>query len=162
LTRLPAPRLPFGVLILASRAELATAAVYAEADRLELARTRAELRRRREELFSAFERGAPLPAAQELLHNDLQRAAVSLLGGIADTLREARSAGADPVLVSGSGPTVLGLFARAGGVPGEGLALARLAAAAIGERSPAAICAAPVEAGYGAPVPLDRRSVAQE
>ncbi len=158
LERLPPPRVPFGVLVLPMQAELSTAAVYAEADRLGPGRERAELKRVHAEMASAFAAGAPLPAAVELLHNDLQRAAVSLLPGIADALREARQAGAGPALLSGSGPTVLGLFARAGGGAGAGLALARHAAAALGERTPAAVCAAPVEAAYGAPVRIDRRA----
>jgi 4-diphosphocytidyl-2-C-methyl-D-erythritol kinase len=155
LTRLPAPRVPFGVLVLPSQAELSTAAVYAEADRLGSMRGRAELERLGRELASAFQRGEALPAALELLHNDLQRAAVSLLPGVAETLRDARAAGAAPALVSGSGPTVLGLFAPGRGVAGEGLALARLAATALGERRPAPACAVPVEADYGAPVRVE-------
>ncbi|MHB8533291.1 MAG: 4-(cytidine 5'-diphospho)-2-C-methyl-D-erythritol kinase [Solirubrobacteraceae bacterium] len=156
LAELPPPRVPFGVLVLPAQGQLSTAAVFAEADRLGAPRGREELRRVHGELASAFGAGAPLPVAVELLHNDLQRAAVSLLPAIAETLREARGAGAAPALLSGSGPTVLGLFARGGGVAGEGLALARHAAAALGERTPAAVCAVPVEAGYGAPVRLDR------
>jgi 4-diphosphocytidyl-2-C-methyl-D-erythritol kinase len=143
---------------MAAGAELSTAAVYAEADRLGVARGRRELAERRDQLAGAFEHGAPLPAASELLHNDLQRPAVSLLGGIAETLRAAREAGADPALLSGSGPTVVGLFARRGGVPGEDLALARLAAAKLGERRPEALCAVPVEAAFGAPIEVEGRA----
>src|ERR1019366_4977963 len=78
LHELPAPRSPFGLLVLPSAAGLSTAAVYAEADRLGLARTLQALEELRLELGSALEHGAPVPAATELLHNDLQRAAVSL------------------------------------------------------------------------------------
>ena len=49
-------------------------------------------------------------------------------------------------MVSGSGPTVLGLFAQP---DGEGLALAQKAARELGERAPAALCAVPVEADIG-------------
>jgi len=52
-------------------------------------------------------------------------------------------------MLSGSGPTVIGLFSRPGGPAAEGLALARLAAAALGERDPKPICAVPVEAAFG-------------
>ena len=107
------------------------------------------------ELRAALEHGAPLPAATELLHNDLQRAAVSLCPQIADALRQAREAGAELVLVSGSGPTVVGLFARAGRSPDGGLALARAAAVSLAERVPSPICAAPVDAAFARAVTLD-------
>jgi 4-diphosphocytidyl-2-C-methyl-D-erythritol kinase len=145
LQALPPPRAPFGILIVPAAFELSTAAVYAEADRLGLSRTHSELARTAAELAGALERGAPLPAAGELLHNDLQRAAVSLRPEIAETLRLLRARGADPVMVSGSGPTVLGLFAHPAE---EGLALAQVAARALGERRPAALCAVPVQAAF--------------
>ena len=149
LLQLPAPRVSFGILIVPGGFELSTAAVYREADRLGVARTSRELAERARELAGALDRGAPLPAAGELLHNDLQRPAASLHPEIAETLREIRAAGGDPVMVSGSGPTVLGLFSRPGGPAGEGLALARLAALGLSERDPAPICAGPVEASFG-------------
>ncbi|HEY4996887.1 MAG TPA: hypothetical protein VII03_02755, partial [Solirubrobacteraceae bacterium] len=101
-----------------------------------------------------LERGAPLPSATELLHNDLQRAAVSLRPEIAETLREARASGADIELLSGSGPTVLGLFAGAGRSPESGLALARLAAEQLAGRTPEALSATTVGADFGCPVTL--------
>ena len=91
-------------------AELSTAEVYAEADELGLARAPSELEQRRRQLRVALELGAPVPAASELLHNDLQAAALSLEPTIALALEHARAAGADHAFVSGSGPTVLGLF----------------------------------------------------
>jgi 4-diphosphocytidyl-2-C-methyl-D-erythritol kinase len=150
----------FGVLVLALPAALSTAAVYAEADRLGLARTPRTLEQRWLELSAAFEHGAPLPAATELLHNDLQRAAVSLCPQIADVLAQARAAGAELALVSGSGPTVIGLFpptplAYAGRSADRGLALAQAAAAALTDRVPAPICAAPVDAAFARAVTLD-------
>jgi 4-diphosphocytidyl-2-C-methyl-D-erythritol kinase len=153
LERLPPPTTPFGVLLLPAGFELSTADVYAEADRLGLARERSELHRRHQELASALAHGAPLPAATELLHNDLQRAAVSLRAEIAEALRALGGAGASPALVSGSGPTAIGLFARP---REEGLALARLAAAALGGREPEPLCAMPVEAAFGEAMPIDR------
>jgi 4-diphosphocytidyl-2-C-methyl-D-erythritol kinase len=122
LHELPPPSSSFDVLVLALDAALSTAAVYAEADRLAPARTERELEERRLELESAFAHGAPLPAASELLHNDLQRAAVSLCPQIADVLALAREAGGRPALVSGSGPTVLALLptpAEAGSLAGR-------------------------------------------
>jgi 4-diphosphocytidyl-2-C-methyl-D-erythritol kinase len=149
LRALPPPRAEFGILVVPGAFELSTAAVYGEADRLGVGRPRAELAETAAELAAALEHGAPLPRAEELLHNDLQRPAASLRPELAQTLRQVREAGGDPVMLSGSGPTVLGFFSRPGGPAGEGLALARLAAAALGERHPQALCAVPVEAAFG-------------
>jgi 4-diphosphocytidyl-2-C-methyl-D-erythritol kinase len=152
LTRLPAPSRAFGVLVLPASFGLSTAEVYAEADRLGLAREHDAVALGLAELGDALARGAPLPAATELLHNDLQRAAVSLRPEIAEALRAAAAAGGEPVLLSGSGPTVVGLFARAGQ---HGLALARLAASGLDGRVPAPLSAVPVEAAFGEPHPLE-------
>jgi 4-diphosphocytidyl-2-C-methyl-D-erythritol kinase len=152
LQELPPPRLPFGVLVLPAPQGLSTAAVYAEADRLELARTHAELRERADALAGAFARGDPLPHASGLLHNDLQRAAVSLRPEIAQTLREARGVGAEVAVLSGSGPTVLGLFAGTARAPRSGPALAEHAAQELGERVPGALTAAPVEHDFASAV----------
>ncbi len=141
LQALPDPSAPFGVLVAPSSASLSTAAVYAEAERLALARPLGELRKLGVELGAALAHGAPLPAAGELLHNDLQRAAVSLCPQIAGALAEVRSAGAEPALVSGSGPTVIGLFARAATAERAVLALAHLL--------PQASYATPVDASFG-------------
>jgi|GEM_PF-133476 4-diphosphocytidyl-2-C-methyl-D-erythritol kinase len=164
LQELPTARSRFGVLVLPLAAELSTAAVYAEADRLALVRSRRELEERGAELRAALAQGAPLPAATELLHNDLQRAAVSLCPQIADALAQAREAGAELALVSGSGPTVIGLFppghvatassARAGHPPESGLVLAHAAAAALAGRVPEPICAAPVDGAFARAVTL--------
>jgi 4-diphosphocytidyl-2-C-methyl-D-erythritol kinase len=136
LQQLPDPSSPLALLVLPLAAELSTAAVYAEADRLGAGRGLGELDDRRVRLLSALELGAPVPAAGELLHNDLQQAAISLCPQIADTLRKAREAGAEQVLVSGSGPTVVGLFHRA-----NAAGRAERAAAALLGRLPAPICA---------------------
>jgi 4-diphosphocytidyl-2-C-methyl-D-erythritol kinase len=170
LRELAAPRSRFGVLVLPLAAALSTAAVYAEADRMELARSREALEELRAQLQDALAHGAALPAATELLHNDLQRAAVSLCPQIVGALTQARDTGAQPALVSGSGPTVLGLFAptpfapaplapgRAAGAADSGPALARAAAASLAERAPAPIYAAPVEAAFARAVTLDPRA----
>jgi 4-diphosphocytidyl-2-C-methyl-D-erythritol kinase len=155
LRELPAPSAPFGVLVLPLARSLSTVAVYAEADRLELAHSRELLAERRRELAAAFEHGAPLPAASELLHNDLQRAAVSLCPEIVAALRAAREAGADPALVSGSGPTVLGLFAGGAGSTLEGPALAEAAAARLRGVVPGATWATPVDAAFAGVRELD-------
>jgi 4-diphosphocytidyl-2-C-methyl-D-erythritol kinase len=153
LQELAPPRTRFGVLVLPLAAALSTAAVYAEADRLELARSREDLDRQRLELRAALERGAALPAATELLRNDLQRAALSLCPQIVGVLTQAREAGAEPALVSGSGPTVLGLFVG-GSSPEGGLVAAQAAAASLAGRVPAAIHAAPVDGTFARAVTL--------
>lgn len=96
---------PLGVLVLPVDAELFTPAVYREADRLGLARSHGELAE-----LDARVRAAPEAA----IHNDLQDAARSLCPAIDAALHAAREAGADHALVSGSGPTVVGLFLGAG------------------------------------------------
>jgi 4-diphosphocytidyl-2-C-methyl-D-erythritol kinase len=154
LQELAAPSVPFGLLVLPLAAELSTAAVYAEADRLGLARSPRALGERRRELHAALEHGAPLPAATELLHNDLQRAAVSLCPQIAHALIQAREAGGDPALVSGSGPTVLALFGGGGRSTIDGPALAEHAAGALRDRVPPPIFAGPVDASFGRVVTL--------
>ncbi len=154
LQELVSPKSSLGVLVLALEAALSTAAVYAEADRLAQLRTHATLEERRLELTAALEHGAALPAATELLHNDLQRAAVALCPPIADSLTQAREAGAELALVSGSGPTVVGLFPAVGRSPGSGLALAQAAAASLAGRTPAAICATPVDDAFARAVTL--------
>jgi 4-diphosphocytidyl-2-C-methyl-D-erythritol kinase len=164
---LPSPRSRFGVLVLPMATGLSTAAVYGEADRLALVRGQREVRERAAELRAELEHGAALPAATELLHNDLQRAAVSLCPRIAAALAQAREAGAELALVSGSGPTVIGLFppspfataasARAGHpgrTPESGLVLAHAAATALAGRVPEPICAAPVDGAFARAVTL--------
>jgi 4-diphosphocytidyl-2-C-methyl-D-erythritol kinase len=151
LEALPAPRQSFAVLIVPGGFELSTADVYAEADRLGLARGAGEVHELEAELRAALGGGAALPGAVELLHNDLQRAAVSLRPELATTLRALAAAGAAPALLSGSGPTVLGLF----GAPARrARAAAGAAAATIAASQLPALCAAPVRAGFGAPEPL--------
>jgi 4-diphosphocytidyl-2-C-methyl-D-erythritol kinase len=145
LQKLPQPSFIAELLVLPADAELATGAVYAEADRLGLGRSPEELADRHSELHAAWstpagEGGAVMPFAGELFHNDLQDAALALCPDIADSLCEARWAGADLALVSGSGPTVVGLFLKDRG----------------GQRVPAAVYARPVEAGFGQPAALRR------
>jgi len=110
---------------------LSTADVYAEADRLGLPRSAEELAGRRREVEEALAE-APLPA--ELVHNDLQDAARSLCPAIDEAL-VAVSEVAERALVSGSGPTVVGLCA------GD----ARDAARALSARFPGAVATGPAE-----------------
>jgi 4-diphosphocytidyl-2-C-methyl-D-erythritol kinase len=155
LSALPSPDPSFGLIVLPLAAELSTAAVYAEADRLGLARPARALEQRRRQVLAAWTTGAHEPrepdrsllaidsGGSELLHNDLQRAAVSLCPAIDDALVEAREAGAELALVSGSGPTVVGLFAGDGAGHAAAGAAARLTA-----REPPALCARPVDGAY--------------
>lgn len=144
LESLPDPVSPLGVLILAQTSGLSTAEVYAEADRLGAARDVLLLSERREALRAALELGAALPG-DALLQNDLQRAAVTLCPAIGQALEQADDVGAEVAFVSGSGPTVVGCFARA-----NGLERAKRAAAGLTGRQPVPVTAVPVDAGFAA------------
>jgi 4-diphosphocytidyl-2-C-methyl-D-erythritol kinase len=124
---------PLGVLVLPVDAELSTPAVYREADRLGLTRGHAELN----QLDGLVRVGTWAP------ENDLQDAARSLCPRIDAALAAARAAGADHALVSGSGPTVVGLF---GGADGP----ARATAAASASDWPRAVAAEPVGEDWAA------------
>lgn len=108
-----APPPAFGVLVVPSAHALSTAAVYREADRLELPRAPADLAARLDEVRAGLGDG-PFGLPAELLVNDLEPAARRLCPAIDDAVARVRSAGADHVMVSGSGPTVLGLFVDPG------------------------------------------------
>jgi 4-diphosphocytidyl-2-C-methyl-D-erythritol kinase len=146
LGELPDPVSPMGVLVLAAAGELSTAAVYGAADRMQLAHDERFLAQRRDALQAAFELGAALPGDACLLRNDLQPAAIALCPEIEPALAQAREVGAEHAFVSGSGPTVVGLFARA-----NGLARAQRAAAGLAGREPSALAAESVGASFGAP-----------
>jgi 4-diphosphocytidyl-2-C-methyl-D-erythritol kinase len=133
------------LLVLPSHAELSTAAVYGEADELGLAREQDELEHLRAQLRIALELGAPLPPQRELLHNDLEQAAVSLCPPVAQALAAVGDAGAERALVSGSGPTVLGLFGHA-----NASGRVRRAAAELAELDPAPLPASSVVASFAA------------
>jgi 4-diphosphocytidyl-2-C-methyl-D-erythritol kinase len=148
LRELPPPSHPFGVLVLGVAAELSTAAVYARADELGVGRTTRELADRARALQLAFELSAAVPDARELLHNDLRGAAISLCPQIEPALRQALDAGADVAMVSGSGPTVVGLFLRANGPERARRAVDGLTGERGSAGEPAAICATPVDADF--------------
>jgi 4-diphosphocytidyl-2C-methyl-D-erythritol kinase len=69
---------------------------------------------------------------------------VSLCPEIAHALSSAREAGAEQAFVSGSGPTVVGLFARAGRSPSDALMRAKRGAADLSGRVPVPIWATSV------------------
>ena len=112
-TPLPEPD-PFFAVLLPDAEGLSTPAVYAEADRLGLTRTDGELARLRGKLLGAAAAGETPLAYPELLVNDLAEAAIALRPTIDGALAALREAGAEVALVTGSGPTAVGLFARGG------------------------------------------------
>jgi 4-diphosphocytidyl-2-C-methyl-D-erythritol kinase len=129
---LPAPGLHAAVL-LPDGGGLSTAAVFAAADRLGLGRPAEELERLAGELRHVAGEGASPLSYPELLVNDLEPAARSLRPAIGAALDALRAAGAPLALLSGSGPTAVGLF--------PDLAAAREAAATI-DRDDAIVCEA--------------------
>jgi 4-diphosphocytidyl-2-C-methyl-D-erythritol kinase len=137
--RVPLPAHAF--LILPHPFPLATAEVYAEADRLGLARSQNALSSRLSELLASPQ------LAPTLVVNDLQPAALSLRPEIAGALDAAILAGADHAFVCGSGPTVAGLYWG-----GDGLDRANAAAAALAVRYPGAASAVPVQDDFGFPL----------
>ncbi|MDE3132387.1 MAG: 4-(cytidine 5'-diphospho)-2-C-methyl-D-erythritol kinase, partial [Acidobacteriota bacterium] len=122
----------------------ATPAVFREADRLGPQRSAADLDRLYDELVEALAGAARLP--RRLLVNDLQAAAVSLCPWCAEALAAVRAAGADDALVSGSGPTVVGVWWGSGSA-----ARAAAAVAALRSEHPRALVAEPVAVEYAAP-----------
>ncbi len=129
----------YTVLVLPSDGALSTPAVYAEFDRLGLQRPADDLAAREREVRAALTGRGGLPP--ELVVNDLAAAAVSLLPAVGEALAQVADAGADHALVSGSGPTVLGLFRD----PGR----ARSAAQALRRSHPGLVLTEPVAAATG-------------
>ena len=112
ITPLPEPE-PFAVVLLPDREGLSTAATYAEADRLGVSRSAGELAEARGQLAGAAATGASPLAYRELLVNDLAAPAISLRPSIGASLEALREAGAELAIVTGSGPTAVGIFADA-------------------------------------------------
>ncbi|HSK50844.1 MAG TPA: hypothetical protein VK889_10180 [Solirubrobacterales bacterium] len=131
---LPQPP-PHAALLLPDGGGLRTAEVFAEADRLGLGRAPEELAAVAAELRRVAGAGTSPLAYPELLVNDLEPAARSLRPTIGDSLSQLREAGAPVAILSGSGPTAVGLFAD--------LAAARAAAADL-DRDDAIVCEAGV------------------
>jgi 4-diphosphocytidyl-2-C-methyl-D-erythritol kinase len=129
---LPYPA-PHAVVLLPGGGGLSTADVFAEADRLGLGRDAAELESLAERLRAAAGAGASPLNYAHLLHNDLEPAARSLRPDIGDALDTLRAAGAPLALLTGSGPTAVGLFGA--------IAPAKSAAAQLG-RDDAIVCEA--------------------
>jgi 4-diphosphocytidyl-2-C-methyl-D-erythritol kinase len=127
---------PFGLAILPLDAELSTPAVYREFDARSCARGPEELAALAGELTAT-------ELADTRVVNDLQDAARRMCPAIDPALQAIRDAGARHALVSGSGPTVFGLY----GSPAE----AERAVAALRAGHPRAVAAAPIPSGHAEP-----------
>lgn len=112
---------------------LSTAEVFGEADRLGLGRGDAELEELAARLREVAGSGASPLSYPELLVNDLEPAALSLRPDIGAALDALRGAGAPLTILSGSGPTAVGLF--------PDLAAAKAAAESL-DSAEAIVCAA--------------------
>ncbi len=99
-----------GVVLIPQAEGLATADVYAEADRLGTPRGDSELEAIRRRLRDAVDEGGSPLDYRENLVNDLQPAAISLRPEIEEALRALEEAGAGHAMVTGSGPTAFGLY----------------------------------------------------
>jgi 4-diphosphocytidyl-2-C-methyl-D-erythritol kinase len=95
-------------VVLPSAFALSTADVYREADRLGLARGVDELKALKPRVRRGLGDGRTFPPA--LIVNDLAPAALSLCPSIQDALNSLGEAGADQAIVSGSGPTCVGIW----------------------------------------------------
>ena len=129
---LPEPA-PHAAVLLPDGGGLSTADVFAAADRLGVGRGAEELDELALRLREAAGAGASPLAYPELLVNDLEAPARSLRPAIGDALDALRAAGAPVAILSGSGPTAVGLFAD--------LAAAQ-AAATVLDRDDAIVCEA--------------------
>jgi 4-diphosphocytidyl-2-C-methyl-D-erythritol kinase len=160
------PVAPHALVVVPQPFELSTALVYREADCLGLPRAGADLSARLAELRAALGaaparlpaelaasgaraalEAAPARLPAELLVNDLEPAALSLRPEIAPALEAVRAAGASPAMVSGSGPTVVGVY---WGDSAQERAAAT--AEALAGRYPGACSVVPVAAGFGDPM----------
>ncbi len=122
-------------VVVPSALGLSTADVYREADRLGLARELSEL----DALTPRVRRGlARQDLPPELIVNDLAPAALSLCPSIQDALDALRDCGAEQAIVSGSGPTTVGIWWGDGA-----LAAADAAASSLAVRFPGAQTALP-------------------
>lgn len=135
---------PHAFVVVPSDEQLSTADVYAEADRLGIRRSDAQLASGYLLLLQELELGEPL--ADDLVINDLEQPAISLCPSISQTLDAVRGAGAQQALVSGSGPTVLGVWWGS-----EATAAATSAAQKLLDEHPGTVVAEPVGAEFGMP-----------
>lgn len=109
ITSLPQPA-EHWVVLLTSETGLSTAEVFRQADRMDLPRKPGVLPGISERLWAVASSGVSPLEYPGLLVNDLEPAAISLMPGIAVAKDRLADAGAGHVGMSGSGPTVFGLF----------------------------------------------------
>lgn len=134
---LPAPT-PAGYLVVPSSARLSTAKVFAKAAEMGLRRPGAEVERAAKAVSKAAS-GVGWQLPDGLLGvNDLQAAAMALEPSISSALEDVRAQGCESVFVTGSGPTVVGVY------PGpDGLSAARKAASRLASVHPGAVACSP-------------------
>jgi 4-diphosphocytidyl-2-C-methyl-D-erythritol kinase len=141
------PLAPHAFVVVPQPYRLATREVYAEADRLDLPYDRATLQEKLDQLRAELSPRARLPSG--LVVNELEPAALSLLPQLRESLAAVRDAGADHALVSGSGPTVFGLFWGE-----DAMRRAARSQAAVRDHFPDTTTATPVDAAFGEPRPI--------
>lgn len=130
----PRPGKP-GIIAVPILPGLSAGEVYAEADRLGSARSAAELIELGDRLREVLAQGRSPLEYPELLVNDLEPAARSLRPEIDDALTALAEAGAEHTMVTGSGPTAIGIFAD--------VAVAQNAVAVLPPRYSGALVASP-------------------
>ncbi|MCO5316538.1 MAG: hypothetical protein M9938_10325 [Solirubrobacterales bacterium] len=111
LTTLPVPA-EHWVVLLPVEGGLSTGAVFQEADRLGLARTQAEIDEISGRLWAVATNGVSPLAYPALLVNDLEPAAMSLKPEIGLAKERMAGAGAEFTGMTGTGPTVFGIFSE--------------------------------------------------
>ena len=138
------------LLVLPQPLGLSTPEVFREADRLRLPRSARELESLQAELEAALAPGGggAVRLPERLLVNDLAPAAISLRPEVGAALELARAAGAEPALVCGSGPTVIGIFSGP-----DSSRRAHRAADQLRGRYPAALAVDAVLGGVPTPAP---------
>lgn len=110
LTSLPRPA-EHHVVLLPVAGGLSTGAVFAEADRLKLGRSQAEIDGIARNLWTVATNGVSPLAYPALLVNDLEPAAISLKPEIGLARQRMTKTGAGFTGMTGTGPTVFGIFA---------------------------------------------------
>jgi 4-diphosphocytidyl-2-C-methyl-D-erythritol kinase len=121
----------FGVLVLPAAGGLSTPEVFKRAGELELRRPANEIAEAAQAVSDAGQVTGWMLGPQLAGVNDLGAAARSLSAEIDSAITAALAAGADLAFVTGSGPTVIGLFVGA-----DGISRAQAAAPAITEQHP--------------------------
>ena len=121
----------FGVLVLPAAGGLSTPEVFRRAGELSLRREASELSEAAQVISDAGQTSGWVLGEELSGVNDLGAAARSLSDEIDSAIEAAIAAGADRAFVTGSGPTVIGLFEA-----GDGAARALAAATAIAEQQP--------------------------